>query len=124
MSLIEVMIALTILATVLISLGGLMYAVARHTLRSAAVGYATAAATSAATWAQGLPWDSIDGAGGCVSDTIDVFPYDRCASVNTINPQFKRVTVVISATGALTTLPESVVVDRHKLRPPSPFNAN
>jgi Tfp pilus assembly protein PilV len=124
MSLVEVMIALTILATVLIALGGLMYQVARHTRQSAAVGYRSAAAATAAGWAQALPWDSLAGAAGCVAQSVGQFLYSQCTTVTDVSPGLKQITVVISPTGNLVAAPETVMVARHKIAPPSPFNVN
>ncbi len=123
-SLIEIMIALSILAVVLISLGGLMFQMARHTRQSAAVAYRSAAATSAATWIQGLPWDSIDGAVGCTADTSGLLTYDRCMSVYNVSATLKRATVAISPTGQLVVQPDSIVVERSKPRLPSTLRVN
>ena len=84
-SLIEIMIALTLLTTVLVALGGLMFQAARHTRQSAAVAYRSAASTSAAAWVQALPWDSIAGAVGCTSDSSGALAYDRCVSVQNVS---------------------------------------
>ncbi len=123
-SLIEVMLALSIFATVLIAMGGLMFQAARHTRQSAIVAYRSAAVTSGAAWAQGLPWDSLPTAAGCVGDTIGGFTYDRCATIQNLSLKLRRVTVVISSTGALVARPETVVVDRNKPRLRSPLNVN
>lgn len=123
MTLVEVMIALAILATVLIALGALMYQVARHTRQSATVGYRSAAAATVAGWASALPWDSLDGAAGCVVDSVGPFRYSRCTSVADVAAGLKLVTVVVSPTGALVAAPETVVVARHKSTA-SPFNVN
>ena len=118
-SLIEIMIALSILAVVLMSLGGLMFQMARHTRQSAAVAYRSAAVTTAATWIQSLPWDSINGAVGCTAETTGLLTYDRCTSVDPVSSTLKRVTVAISPTGPLVVLADSVVVERTKPRLPS-----
>lgn len=116
------MIALSILATVLVALGGLMFQVARHTRQSAAAGYGSAAATSAAAWAEALPWDSLPVAVGCVNDTIGQYTYSRCTTVATTWTDLKKVTVVISPTGVLAAAPDTVVVYRHKPIPSSTLN--
>ncbi len=59
-SLIEIMLALTIMATALLAIGGLMFQVARHAEQSTVATYRSAAVTSAAAWVQALPWDSLD----------------------------------------------------------------
>ncbi len=123
-SLIEIMMSLSILAVVLMSLGGLMFQMARHTRQSAAVAYRSAAATAAATSIQGLPWDSIDGTVGCTPETSGLLLYDRCVSVDSVSSTLKRVTVAISSTGPLMVLPDSVVVERTKPRLPSTLRVN
>jgi hypothetical protein len=118
------MLAMGILSGVLIALGGMMFQVARHTRQSAAAGYRSAAVMTAASWASGIPWDSIDGAVGCQSDSVGPMIYARCTSVQTPTPRSKQITVVISPTGALVAQPDTVVVQRAKPRSPSPFNEN
>ena len=113
--------ALGILATVLIALGGLMFQVARHTQRSAAVAYRSAAAANAATWVQGMPWDSLDSAVGCTTDSTGPMAYTQCVANSDLSANLKRVTVVISPTGTMAALPDTVVVDRNKPRPASPL---
>ncbi|KPJ94175.1 MAG: hypothetical protein AMS18_04260 [Gemmatimonas sp. SG8_17] len=123
-SLIEIMIALSILATVLIALGGLMFQAARHTRQSAAVAYRSAASTSAAAWIQGLPWDSLGGAVGCTADSTGPFNYDRCVTVQTVSAKLKRVTVSIVSTGVLIVAPDTLIISRSRPRPRSPLRAN
>ncbi|NIM49208.1 MAG: hypothetical protein GTN62_04610 [Gemmatimonadales bacterium] len=123
-SLVEIMIALSILAAVLVALGGLMFQVARHTRQSAAAGYRSAAVTSAAAWARGLAWDSLDTAIGCTTDTTGLLTYSKCVTVQTLSTNLKRVTVVISPTGSLVALPDTVEVDRNKPRLKSTLRAS
>ena len=113
--------ALGILAVVLIALGGLMFQVARHTQRSAAVAHRSAAAGNAATWIQGLPWDSLGTAVGCTTDTTGPMTYTQCVANSDLSTNLKRVTVVISPTGVMVALPDTVVIDRNKPRPASPL---
>lgn len=122
-SLIEIMLALTILTTALLAIGGIMFQVARHAEQSAVAGYRSAAATSAAAWVQGLPWDSLDTMASCTSHTIGVFEYDRCLTVLTLSSKLKRATVAIQSTGRLTIRPDTVVVDRNKPRLTSPLSS-
>ncbi|MFQ6047331.1 MAG: hypothetical protein ACE5PT_13415 [Gemmatimonadales bacterium] len=122
MSLVEIVVALTILSTVLVALGGLMFQAAQHTRRSAAVAYRSAALTSSSAWVQGLPWDSIPGAAGCVTDSVGLLEYSRCVTVSNLSSTLRRITVAISPTGNLLVRPESVVIERNKPRKPSPLN--
>ena len=121
-SLVEVMIALTIMSVVLIALGGLMFQVAQQSRSSAATTYRTAAAQKAAAHIQTLPWNNIDGASGCTADSSGLMAYNRCISVTNPSAEMKQVTVVISPTGLFTALPETLLVVRsQKTRPVSPF---
>jgi len=101
-----------------------MFQVARHTRTSAVVGYRSAAVTSAADWARGLRWDSIDGVVGCSADSAGLMAYTRCTTVQTLTSQSKEISVVISPTGQLVTSPETVIVYRTAPRPASPFYVN
>lgn len=122
-SLIEVMVALTILSTVLITLGGLMFDVARQTRRSAATTYRAAAVQSAQAWIDGLPWSTIDsvGFGGCTADSSGLLAYDQCVQVADTTTTLKRVQVVISPTGNLLAPPDTLIVYRSTDRPSSPL---
>lgn len=123
-SLAEVVVALAILTTVLVSLGGLMVQTARQTRQSAAAGYRAAAAMDAAAWAEGLAWDSIAGAIGCTPDTVGQYTYDRCMSYQNWpssgqpRHRLRRVQVVISPTGALGGRLDTVVVFRNRRNRP------
>ncbi len=117
------MIALTILATVLITLGGLMYSVARHTGVSSSVAYRNAAARKAVAWGEALPWDTVGSpswAPPCFSDAIGPFAYDRCTTVSG-TAQLRILTISINPTGAIVVMPDTVVVTRHRIRSTSPF---
>jgi hypothetical protein len=106
------MIALTLLTTVLVALGGLMFQAARHTRQSAAVAYRSAA------------WDSIAGAVGCSSDSSGALAYDRCVTVQNVSAKLKRVTITITPTGTLTAAPDTIVISRVRPRPLSTLRSN
>lgn len=122
-SLVEVMVALSILSVVLIALGGLMFQVARQTQRSAATTYRTAAMQQASAWIEGLPWDSSTGGiiGGCTTDSSGQLSYTRCTTVWDSTPRLRRITVVVVPTGQLATPPETLVVYRNRSRAASPL---
>ena len=116
--------ALGILATVLIALGGLMFQVARSTQRSAAVAQRSAASSSAAAWIHGLPWDSLGSAVGCSSLQSGALPYDRCVTVTDVSGRHKRITVVVVPTGVVTIGADTVVIDRSSPRALSVLNVS
>lgn len=126
-TLIEVIVALGILALVLVALGGLMYSVSYQTRRSAALAYRAGATQTAEAWANGLPWDSVpkavpNGAVGCTSGTNGQLAYSRCGTVADVTSTLRRIILVISSTGNLVALPETLVVDRTKPANVSPFS--
>ena len=120
-SLIEVVIALSILSVVIMGLSGLMFQVAHHTRNSAKALYRTAAVQKGAAHIAALPWDQIDGAAGCTADSSGQMAYNRCISVNDSTLWIKRVTLVIAPTGVLTAPPETLLIYRNRGRTPSPL---
>ncbi len=120
---IEILVALAILSVVLISLGGLMYQVSLQTRRATTLSYLSAAVQIAQTRVEGLPWDTLGSAGvlGCTADTTGQLTYTRCTTV-TGHPTFDTIRVVLTPTGMLTALPETVTVYRAKPRFATPFN--
>ncbi len=114
-SLIEVMVALTILSTVLVALGGLMFQVGRHTRTSARQTYQTAALQQGAASIEALPWSAIDAAAGCTTDTTGLLEYSQCIGVaDSGNTKF--VTLIVTPTGTFVGAPDTVSVYRHKPR--------
>ncbi|HWP38865.1 MAG TPA: prepilin-type N-terminal cleavage/methylation domain-containing protein [Gemmatimonadales bacterium] len=120
-TLVEVLIALGILSVVLVALGGLMFQVSLQTRRSAALSYRSAAAQKAQAYVEGLPWDSLGAAVGCVTETTGQLTYSRCLTVQTVTTKLKRITVVLTSTGNLVAPPETLVVDRAKPQLPLPI---
>ena len=122
LSLIEVVVAITILSIVVMALGGLMFQVARHTRASAGVAYRSAASESAASWLHGLPWDSIPGAVGCTDSlTTGLLEYTRCVELLTNTPRYRLARITISPTGVLQPSPDTISIERTKNRYTSPF---
>lgn len=122
LSLIEVVVAITILTIVVMALGALMFQIARHTRASAAVAYRAAAAESAASWMHGLPWDSIPGTVGCTDSlTTGLFQYTRCVVLLTNTPRYRLARITISPSGTLQPSPDTISIERTKIRSSSPF---
>ncbi len=124
-SLVEIMLALSILSVVLMGLGGLMFQAARHTRQSAAVAYRSSAVTTAEAWSRAIPWDSAPGAIGCTDSlTVGRLLYQQCVELPVNTSRYQQLRVIISPIGNLVAKPDTVVVDRNRSRSPSPFNAN
>jgi hypothetical protein len=124
LSLVEIVVALAILTTVLVSLGAMMFQVGRYTQHSALATYRSAATLRSAAWAQALPWDSIGGAVGCANDSTGQLNYVRCATVTTVSPRLKTIRVVITPSGWEAGRADTVLITRSKPRLPySPIKA-
>lgn len=114
-SLVEVMVALTILSSVLVALGGLMFQVGRQTRVSARETYQAAAIQQGAAYMEALPWNDIDGAAGCTTDSTGLLEYRRCIAVTSAGNS-KRATVIVSPLGAFAGAPDTITVYRHRPR--------
>jgi prepilin-type N-terminal cleavage/methylation domain-containing protein len=114
-SLIEVMVALTILSTVLVALGGLMFQVGRHTRTSARQTYQAAALQQGVAYMEALPWSAIDAAAGCTTDTTGLLEYRRCIGVADFG-SYKSVTVIVTPQGNFAGAPDTVTQYRHRPR--------
>ena len=124
LSLIEVVIAITILSVVVLALGTLMFQIARHTRASAGISYRSAASESAASWLHVLPWDSIPSSVGCTDSlSTGLLEYTRCVILLTNTPRYRLARITISPTGILQTTvsPDTITVERTYTRSTSPF---
>jgi hypothetical protein len=123
--LVEIMLALTILSVVLMSLGGLMFQVARATRVSGQVAFRAAAVQSAAGWAQSIPWDSIPTqVGWSPNDTIGQLVFQRYLNYADF-PTYRVLTVVIrpepSVVSSASVRPDTVTVVRARPRSTAPL---
>jgi prepilin-type N-terminal cleavage/methylation domain-containing protein len=114
-SLVEVMVALAILSSVLVALGGLMFQVGRQTRISARETYQAAAMQQEAAHIEALPWSEIDGAAGCTTDSTGLLEYRQCVAV-TSSANSKQVTVIVAPSGAFAGAPDTITVYRHRPR--------
>lgn len=124
LSLVEVVVAITILSVVILALGTLMFQIAQHTRVSAGVAYRSAATESAASWLHGLPWDSIPSSVGCTDSlSTGLLEYTRCVELLTNTPRYRLARITISPTGLLqpTVRPDTITIERTTTRPQSPF---
>lgn len=119
-SLIEVVVALTLLSVVLLALTGIMWEMGRHTRRASLVGARGAALASAASLAESVRWDSLDALVGCGTDTSAQLVYTRCYEVGAVSGGVRQVrAIVVPAGGALR--PETLTVSRTRPRSRSPL---
>ncbi len=83
-TLIEIMVAMTLLSITLVSLAAWTYHVARRSVNSAAVAYRTAALTEQVGRLTVLPFDNLDAEHNwvsCQQITAPPFPHTRCIKV-------------------------------------------
>ena len=93
----------------MMSLGALMFQMARGTREAAQISYRSAAIQSASGWAQALPWDSIPTSNVWSGvDTIGNLVYRRYMSYAD-STKYKILTVIIR--------PESTVASSRRIRP-------
>lgn len=119
-SLVEVVIALTLLSVALLALTGIMWEMGRHTRRASLVGARGAAVASAASLAESVRWDSLDALVGCVVDTSAQLVYTRCFEVGPAAGSSRQVRAIVVPTGG-TVLPETLTVTRTRPRSTSPL---
>lgn len=121
-TLIEMVVALTILATVLVSLSGMMWQMGRQgRIAGDAAGRSVALETASAL-AQTVPWDSLTLIVGCSADSAAAFHYTRCIDVTAAPGGLRQVRAVIAPTNAITLAPDTLTVIRNRPRPPNPLD--
>jgi len=119
-SLMEVVVALTLLSVVLLALTGIMWEMGRHTRTASLIGARGAALESAASLAESARWDSLTALVGCGTDTSAQLVYTRCFEVTAPVGGVRQVrAIVMPAGGAL--LPETLTVSRTRPRSRSPL---
>lgn len=114
-SLVEVLVAITLMAVVLSGLGGLAFTAARQNTAVAADNYRQGVLTQEVNRLSAWPFDDLPGEVGCTTTAGGSFPHQRCVAVTTVNSTRRQVRIIItpSVPGAL---PDSVTLER--TRPP------
>ncbi len=122
-TLIEIMVAMTLLSITLVSLAAWTYHVARRSVNSAAVAYRTAALTEQVGRLTVLPFANLDAEDtgvDCPQITDPPFPHTRCITVTMVSATVRDVLVVITPDNTQFR-PESLLFER--TRPAvNPFN--
>ncbi len=121
-TLIEIMIAMTLLSITLVSLAAWTYHVARRSVNSAAVAYRTAALTQQVGWLTVLPFadlDEQDTGADCPKIMDPPFPHERCITVTEVSDGVRELLVVITPNNTQFR-PEYLLFER--TRAVNPFN--
>ena len=112
-SLIEIIVAMTILAITLAGFAGLTYQYLRRvrTLDGRVAQFALV--TEQAQRLQVLPWDSLVSRAGCTTVTTGLLPHTRCVVLTDVNTARKQVRVIITPTNPAIK-PDTVLFHRVK----------
>lgn len=113
--------ALAILATVLLSLTGMMWQMGRNTRLAGTAAYRTAALESGGALARSVPWDSLNAVAGCASDSSATLTYTRCIDVTDVVDGLKQIRIVITPTSGVVLHPETLAVFRNRPLPTNPL---
>ncbi len=119
-TLIEIVVAMTLLSITLVSLAAWTYHVARRSVNSAAVAYRTAALTEQVGRLTVLPFADLDAQDGCSPIANPPFPHERCITVTTVSPTVRDVKVKITPDNTQFR-PESLLFKRTRAAV-NPFN--
>lgn len=120
-TLIEVMIAVTMLAVVLLSLGALGLDISRRSLESTNDVLRAAEVIEQMNRLIVLPYDSLPGAAGCTTVTGGQFPHQRCITVTNVSPIEVNVQLVVTPSDA-NYRPDTVAVTRTRAFSGNPLN--
>jgi prepilin-type N-terminal cleavage/methylation domain-containing protein len=110
-SLVEVIVAMTLLGVVLTTLAQVSFHAARRTIVVAGDGYRQGILLQEANRAATLPWASLPGLAGCTTVAGGTFPHTRCTTVSALSGNTRRVTVVVTPAQPRVRR-DTVIVDR------------
>jgi prepilin-type N-terminal cleavage/methylation domain-containing protein len=115
-SLVEVIVAISLLSIVLTSLAGLSFTAARQTVTVAGGNYRHAVLTQEVNRLTAMPFAGLAAENGnCVNVAGGTFPHRRCITVTPISAVRAQVTVIVQP-GVPGVRPDTIVVER--TRPP------
>jgi Tfp pilus assembly protein PilV len=95
-SLIELLVAVTLLGVVLTSLAGLSFDAARRSIRVAGSGYMQGVVTQEVNRLTALPFNQLPAAGGCIAVTSGIFPHKRCVTVTDITSMQRQIQLIVT----------------------------
>ena len=110
-SLIETMVAMSVLSIVLLSIAGLTLAVATRSIEASALARRSAILATETGRLGALPFDSIESRVGCVEVSNPPLPHKRCISTTPVATNLLRVQVVVTPTNTAFR-PDTVMFDR------------
>ena len=111
-TLIEILVSITILSGGILALGTLMGRGARSAGAAAALSYQTTVMGAEAARYDAIPFTLLTAGTTCDTVAAPPLPRIRCATITTINPKLRRVSVVVTPTDNPLLQPDSVVFER------------
>lgn len=110
-SLVETLVAITLMAVVLSGLGGMAFTASRQTVNLSASnlrqGILTQEVGRLTTW----PFDNLTGTAGCTTVSTGRFPHTRCVTVTSVSSTRRTVRVIVTPSQA-GVRPDTVTFER------------
>jgi len=110
-SLVETLVAITLMGVVLSGLGGLAFTASRQTVNVSAGGYRHGILVQEVNRLTAWSYDDLGSAAGCTTVATGAFPYQRCITVNAISSTRSQVRVIVTPSQP-GVAPDSVTVER------------
>jgi prepilin-type N-terminal cleavage/methylation domain-containing protein len=98
-TLVEILVSMTILSVASLAMGSLLFRATKAAGATSAVAHQTAAMTGVVARYSVLPFDALAPGTTCANVATIEFPHSECATINSISPQVKLVTIVITPSG-------------------------
>ena len=95
-SLVEILVAMTLVSAILIPIAGLTALGANMSVRNAGASYRQGVLAQEANRLSTLPFASLPGAVGCTTVATGTFPHTRCVTVTNVSSTLRRVQVVVT----------------------------
>jgi prepilin-type N-terminal cleavage/methylation domain-containing protein len=119
-SLIEILVAMTLLGVVLVGVAQLNFVLARRFYTLSAAAPREGIVAQQVNQFAAMPFDSLEARAGTTTVTKGPMPHTRIIAVARIGAKLRRVTIVIKPTNPVFR-PDTVVIERTKPAP-NPFN--
>jgi Tfp pilus assembly protein PilV len=95
-SLVEILVAMTLVSAILIPVAGLTALGANMSVKNAGASYRQGVLAQEANRLSTLPFASLPGAVGCTTVATGAFPHTRCVTVTNVSATLRRVQVVVT----------------------------
>ena len=110
-SLVETLVAITLMAVVLSGLGGLAFSASRQTVNLAATNLRQGVLAQEVNRLTAWPFDQLPGAAGCTTVTTGPLPHQRCVTVTSMG-NMRRVVQVIVTPNVAGVAPDTIRLER------------